>query len=167
MNSIINDDLLYQEINHTLWWYSPITIWQIRDASHMIRTLHVWESNNHMWVYIFTHLTKHLWFLHVSVSHIWPHTYYPVLPACESRLILKSNATIATVARKPIIHHVINNTCWIFVARPMPCEITFLDLKELTCNKVMNLTSYAFLLHPCFSYICKSHPVCLTWFLYP
>ena len=106
---------------------------------------------------------------HISFTHI-PHTYFPVLSVCESRLVMqfyKSNATSAIVARKPILHCIINNVCWLLVCqRFMKINNLSLDLKELTCHEAMNLGSSVFPLHHYVIRICKSWPVCPTSFFH-
>ena len=68
--------------------------------------------------------------MHDSHTRV-PDTYFPVLPACESRLVMhfyKSNVASAKVARNPILHHVIisNKQCVLATRLPKPYETTFL-----------------------------------------
>ena len=50
--------------------------------------------------------------------HMVTYIFSNLETACESRLVMqfyKSNATIAIVARKPILHYVIKNMRWLLI----------------------------------------------------
>ena len=78
---------------------------------HVERAIITHESTFHM-AYI-TRVIPHTRQFHICARYI-----FPVLPTCESILVIqfyKNNGTSAIVARKPILHHVISNVCWLLV----------------------------------------------------